>query len=74
MYRLKFRVGDTVTYLGWARDGLVGFNLYSPSLGTRVYQMPFYARLYLNLLIGRVVHVTSDRLHEQQISPRNECP
>ena len=36
--------------------------------------MPFYSRMYLNLLIGRVVHVTSDRLHEQQISPRNECP
>ena len=43
-------------------------------LGASVHQMPFYSRMYLNLLIGRVVHVTSGRLHEQQISPRNECP
>jgi len=38
-------------------------------LGASVHQMPFYSRMYLNLLIGRVVHKTSDRLHEQQISP-----
>ena len=34
-------------------------------LGASVHQMPFYSRVYLNLLIGRVVHMTSDRLHEQ---------
>ena len=37
-------------------------------LGASVHQMPFYSRMDLNLPIGRVVHVTSDRLHEQQIS------
>jgi hypothetical protein len=35
--------------------------------------MPFYLKMYLNLLTGRI-HVTSDTLREQQISPRNECP
>ena len=48
-------------------------------LDASVHQMPFYLKMYLNLLIGRI-HVTSasdhDRLHEQQpeISPRNESP
>jgi len=27
--------------------------------------MPFYSRMYLYLLIDRVIHMTSDRLHEQ---------
>ena len=34
-------------------------------LGASVHQMPFYSRMYLYLLIDRVIHMTSDRLHEQ---------
>ena len=57
--------GRYISRVGWASRFLS-----LPPLGASVHQMPFYLRMYLNLLIGRVVHVTSDRLHEQQISRR----
>ena len=61
--------------LGASRITSCGYFLQSSvcqnAMDASVHQMPFYSRMYLNLLIGRIHwHVTSDRLHEQQISRR----
>ena len=50
--------GRYISRVGWASRFLS-----LPPLGASVHQMPFYLRMYLNLLTGRI-HVTSDRLRD----------
>ena len=52
--------------LGWAR-GFLSLLPLDASVHQTQSRMSFYLKMYLNLLADRI-HVTSDRLHEREIS------
>ena len=56
--------GRYISRVGWAKEASRFLSSPSRGLGASIHQMLFYSRMYLNLLIGRVVHKTSDRLHD----------